>query len=73
MGLGLNREFSKTMQSTGKHKVRWLVGSLVESEHPVAPGDPEGCNTGDRPETTVVLGSPLPDVLVSAVAEGSIC
>ena len=43
--------------------------SLVESEHPVAPGDPEGGNTSNGPETTMVLCAPLPDVLMGSVAE----
>ena len=46
--------------------------SLVESEHPVAEGDPEGAYTGNRPEATMVLGTPFPDVLMSTVAERSI-
>ena len=46
--------------------------SLVEGEHPVAPSDPKGSDTSDGPEATMVLGSPLPDVLMSAVAEGRI-
>ena len=55
--------------SSEKHE----TSSLVESEHPVAPSDPECTNTRDGPETTMVLGTPLPDVLMSTVAEGSIC
>lgn len=46
--------------------------SLVESEHPVAEGEPEGGHTGDGPEAAMIFGSPLPDVLVRAVAEGRV-
>ena len=46
--------------------------SLVESEHPVAEGDPEGTDTSNRPEAAMVLGTPLPDVLVSTIAEWGI-
>ena len=46
--------------------------SLVEGEHPVAPSNPKGSNTSNGPEATVVLGTPLPDVLMSTVAEGRI-
>ena len=47
--------------------------SLVESEHPVAPGQPEGTDTSHGPEATMVLGTPLPDVLMSTIAEWGIC
>lgn len=43
--------------------------SPVESKHPVAESDPEGGNTGDTPEATMIFGTPFPDVLVCAVAE----
>ena len=45
---------------------------MIEGEHPVSEGNPEGSRTGDTPETAMVLRTPLPDVLMSAVAEGRI-
>ena len=48
------------------------LSSLIEGERPVSEGYPEGCRTGDTPETAMVLCTPLPDVLMSAVAEGRI-
>jgi|FrelakmetLWP11LW_1041352.scaffolds.fasta_scaffold110623_2 hypothetical protein len=47
--------------------------SLVESEHPVAESDPECPDTSDTPEATMVLGTPLPDVLMCSIAEWRIC
>ena len=49
-----------------------ILRSLVESEHPVAKGDPESTDTSDGPETAMVLGTPLPDVLMCSVTEGSV-
>ena len=46
--------------------------SLVEGEHPVAEGDPEGTDSSHGPEATMVLGTPLPDMLMSSIAEGRI-
>ena len=49
-----------------------MCNSLVEGEHPVTHGDPEGAYTSDGPETTVILGAPLPNMLMCTVAEWSI-
>ena len=49
------------------------MSSLVECEHPISPRNPEGTYTSDRPEATMVFGTPLPDVLMGSVAERSIC
>ena len=46
--------------------------SSVEGKHPVAESGPERYHAPDAPETSVVLVGPLPDVLVRAVAEGSV-
>jgi hypothetical protein len=48
------------------------VRSLVESEHPVREAHPEGGDTCHAPETSVVIAGPPDQLLVSAVAEGSI-
>ena len=46
--------------------------SSVESEPPVSKCDPEtGCSQNGE-ESAMVLGSPLPDVLVSSIAEWGI-
>ena len=46
--------------------------SSVERKHPVAESGPERNHAPDAPETSVVLVGPLPDVLMRAVAEGSV-
>ena len=43
--------------------------SLIEGKCPVAKGNPEGCRACNTPETAMVLGTPLPDMLMSTVAE----
>ena len=49
------------------------LASLVEGEHPVAPGDPESGDTSNGPESAMVLGAPFPDMLMCTVAEWRIC
>ena len=43
--------------------------SLVEGEHPVAEGEPEGCNTINTPEATVMFVYPAEQGLMSSIAE----
>ena len=49
--------------------LRIFSSSLIESKSPVAEGNPEGNRACNTPETAMVLGSPLPDVLMRTVAE----
>jgi hypothetical protein len=51
-----------------KHKIL----SLVESHEPVPKGSPEGCDTPQSPETSMILLGPLNYVLMSAVTEGGV-
>lgn len=48
-------------------------GSLVESEHPISHTGPPSSDSCDAPEASMVFSSPLQDVLVSSIAERSIC
>lgn len=46
--------------------------SLVEGEHPVTNAAPEGSDSPETPEASMVIMNPFNHVLVSTVAEGSI-
>jgi hypothetical protein len=46
--------------------------SLVEGEHPVGEAKPERDNTIDSPVSSVVFVDPFQEVLMGAIAEGSI-
>jgi len=48
------------------------VLSLVEGEHPVAKGEPEGGDTIHAPEATVLFVHPAEEGLMSSIAERSI-
>ena len=61
------------MLSHRKQLTSLQARSLVESEHPVSKCDPEGTHTCDGPEATVILGAPLPNMLVRSIAERCIC
>ena len=46
--------------------------SLVEGEHPVAEGEPEGGDTVHTPEATVLFVYPAEEGLMSTIAEGCV-
>ena len=48
------------------------VSSLVEGEPKVANDNPEGGGSGNGPESTVILGTPLPEMLMCAITKWSI-
>ena len=49
-----------------------VLRSFVEGKHPISSRSPPGKYTKNTPETSVMLESPLEDVLMSSVAEWSI-
>ena len=53
----------------GTFSTGFCLSSLIEGKSPVAEGNPEGNRACNTPETAMVLGTPLPDMLMRTVAE----
>ncbi len=63
----------ETPDGAESSQARRVIISLVEGEHPVREAEPEGSDTIDAPEASVLFVNPPDQLLMSAVAEGSIC